>query len=114
MSCSPPLAEIALQFSTFEYFWLALLGLMCATLVARSSPVKAIASMFIALLSFVGVQFNLRRAASTEYVSQLEKRVDQQGNDLNDLKNELRECERARKELQAENLDLMRKLVGKA
>src|ERR1700755_3538982 len=50
MILAPPLAEIALSFSTFEYFWLALLGLMCATLVARSSPVKAIASMFIGLL----------------------------------------------------------------
>src|SRR5205807_6821091 len=37
----------SLSFSTFEYFWLAFLGLMCATLVARSSPVKAIAGMFI-------------------------------------------------------------------
>ena len=50
MILAPPLAEIALSFSTFEYFWLAFLGLMCATLVARSSPVKAIASMFIGLL----------------------------------------------------------------
>jgi hypothetical protein len=39
------LAEMALSFSTYEYFWLAFLGLMCATMVARSSPVKAIASM---------------------------------------------------------------------
>jgi putative tricarboxylic transport membrane protein len=47
---APPLAEMALRFSTYEYFWLALLGLMCSTLVARSSPVKAIASMLIGLL----------------------------------------------------------------
>jgi TctA family transporter len=47
---APLLAEMALSFSSFEYFWLALLGLMCATLVARSSPVKAIASMLIGLL----------------------------------------------------------------
>ena len=47
MILAPPLAEVALSFSTFEYFWLAFLGLMCATLVARSSPVKAIAAMFI-------------------------------------------------------------------
>jgi TctA family transporter len=50
MVLAPPLAEIALSFSTFEYFWLALLGLMCATLVARSSPVKAIASMLLGLM----------------------------------------------------------------
>ncbi len=47
---APLLAELALNFSTYEYFWLAFLGLMCATLVARSSPVKAIASMLIGLL----------------------------------------------------------------
>ncbi|HYF55971.1 MAG TPA: tripartite tricarboxylate transporter permease [Salinarimonas sp.] len=47
---APLLAEMAFQFSSFEYFWLAFLGLMCATLVARSSPVKAIASMLLGLL----------------------------------------------------------------
>ena len=53
---APPLAEMALSFSTFEYFWLALLGLMCATLVARSSPVKAIAGMLLGLLiSCIGI-----------------------------------------------------------
>ncbi len=50
MLLAPALAEIALAFSTYEYFWLALLGLMCATLVARSSPIKAIASMLLGLL----------------------------------------------------------------
>ena len=53
---APPLAEMALSFSTFEYFWLAFLGLMCATLVARSSPVKAIAAMLLGLLiSCIGI-----------------------------------------------------------
>jgi putative tricarboxylic transport membrane protein len=50
MLLAPPLAEMALSFSTYEYFWLAFLCLMCATLVARSSPVKAIASMLLGLL----------------------------------------------------------------
>jgi putative tricarboxylic transport membrane protein len=54
---APILAEFALGFSTFEYFWLAALGLMCATLVARSSPVKAIASMLLGLLvSCIGME----------------------------------------------------------
>ena len=54
---APILAEFALGFSTFEYFWLAALGLMCATLVARSSPVKAIAAMLLGLLiSCVGME----------------------------------------------------------
>src|SRR5690349_15898753 len=50
IAMAPALAEMAFQFSTFEYFWLALLGLMCATMVARSSPIKAIAAMFLGLL----------------------------------------------------------------
>ncbi|WP_425311779.1 tripartite tricarboxylate transporter permease [Microvirga massiliensis] len=54
---APLLAELALNFSTYEYFWLAFLGLMCATLVARSSPVKAIASMLAGLLiSSIGIE----------------------------------------------------------
>src|SRR5215813_4500194 len=54
---APPLAEMALGFSTFEYFWLAFLGLMCATMVARSSPVKAIAGMLLGLLvSCIGIE----------------------------------------------------------
>ncbi|HRE20955.1 MAG TPA: tripartite tricarboxylate transporter permease [Rhabdaerophilum sp.] len=54
---APALAEVALSFSTFEYFWLAILGLMCATLVARSSPVKALAAMLIGLLvSCIGIE----------------------------------------------------------
>jgi TctA family transporter len=54
---APALAEVALNFSSFEYFWLALLGLMCATLVARSSPIKAIAAMLLGLLfSCIGME----------------------------------------------------------
>ena len=54
---APALAELAFQFSTFEYFWLAIMGLMCATLVARSSPVKAIAAMLLGLLvSCIGME----------------------------------------------------------
>lgn len=54
---APILAEFALSFSTYEYFWLAFLGLMCATIVARSSPVKAIAAMLLGLLvACVGIE----------------------------------------------------------
>jgi TctA family transporter len=57
IALAPPLAEMALNFSTFEYFWLAFLGLMCATMVARASPVKAIASMLLGLLvSCIGIE----------------------------------------------------------
>jgi len=47
MIMAPALAEMALSFSTYEYFWLSFLGLMCATLVARSSPIKAIAAALL-------------------------------------------------------------------
>jgi len=64
MALAPPLAEMALSFSTYEYFWLAFLGLMCATMVARSSPVKAIASMLIGLLvSCIGIENPAARPA---------------------------------------------------
>jgi TctA family transporter len=54
---APALAEFALGFSSFEYFWLALMGLMCATLVARGSPVKALASMCAGLLiACIGIE----------------------------------------------------------
>ncbi len=57
VALAPVLAEMAFKFSTFEYFWLALLGLMCATMVARSSPIKAIAAMFLGLLvTCVGIE----------------------------------------------------------
>ncbi len=57
MILAPVLAEFALSFSTYEYFWLSFLGLMCATLVARSSPIKAIAAALLGLLvACVGIE----------------------------------------------------------
>lgn len=57
MAIAPALAEVALSFSTFEYFWLSFLGLMCATLVARSSPIKAVAAALLGLLvACVGIE----------------------------------------------------------
>src|SRR3546814_6858180 len=35
---APILAEFALNFSSFEYFWLALLGLTCAVFITPQSP----------------------------------------------------------------------------
>ena len=37
---APALAEIALKFSSFEYFWLVVLGLFCAVFIAFSNPLK--------------------------------------------------------------------------
>jgi putative tricarboxylic transport membrane protein len=46
---APTLAEVALRFSSFEYFWLALLGLTCAVFIGATSPVKGLVSLFIGL-----------------------------------------------------------------
>lgn len=53
---APQLAEIALQFTQFEYFWLACLGLTCAVFVSTASPVKGAVSLLIGLfLATVGI-----------------------------------------------------------
>ena len=46
---APVLAEIALNFSSFEYFWLAGLGLTCATFIAQSDPLKGFVALLIGL-----------------------------------------------------------------
>ncbi len=53
---APVLAEVALKFSSFEYFWLVLLGLSCAVFIAVGDPLKGIVSLLIGLLvSAVGL-----------------------------------------------------------
>jgi putative tricarboxylic transport membrane protein len=53
---APALAEVALRFSSFEYFWLALLGLTCAVFIGATSPVKGLVSLFIGLfVSTIGL-----------------------------------------------------------
>lgn len=47
---APALAEIALKFSSFEYFWLVVLGLLCAVFIAFSNPLKGIVSLLLGLL----------------------------------------------------------------
>ena len=46
---APLLAEVALNFSTYEYFWLACLGLTCATFMTSQDKIKGIASLFLGL-----------------------------------------------------------------
>jgi putative tricarboxylic transport membrane protein len=54
---APSLAEVALQFSSYEYFWLVLLGLTCAVFVSGSSPLKGMVTLLLGLLlSGVGLQ----------------------------------------------------------
>jgi TctA family transporter len=50
MAAAPALAEAALLFSSFEYFWLVMLGLTCAVFVSPGRPVKGLVSLMIGLL----------------------------------------------------------------
>jgi putative tricarboxylic transport membrane protein len=53
---APLLAEIAINFSSFEYFWLAGLGLTCAVFIATESPLKGFTSLFIGLaIATIGI-----------------------------------------------------------
>ncbi|MCC7043853.1 MAG: tripartite tricarboxylate transporter permease [Acidobacteria bacterium] len=47
---APALAEAALLFSSFEYFWLVMLGLTCAVFVSPGRPVKGLVSLMLGLL----------------------------------------------------------------
>ena len=44
---APPLADLALKFSSFEYFWLACLGLSTSIILTSSDKVKGFAAVFI-------------------------------------------------------------------
>lgn len=46
---APMLAEVALSFSSFEYFWLAVLGLSCAAFISTGSPLKGLVSLLLGL-----------------------------------------------------------------
>jgi TctA family transporter len=50
IAAAPALAEIALQFSSFEYFWLVILGLSSAVFLAIGNPVKGVVSLLLGLL----------------------------------------------------------------
>ena len=52
VTAAPALAEVALKFSSFEYFWLVCLGLSCAVFISPGSALKGLVSLLIGL--FVG------------------------------------------------------------
>ncbi|WP_341644544.1 tripartite tricarboxylate transporter permease [Thauera sp. SDU_THAU2] len=53
---APYLAEVALKFSSFEYFWLAVLGLSCAIFISPGSRLKGLLSLCIGLfLATIGL-----------------------------------------------------------
>jgi len=60
MVSAPLLAEVAMTFTTFEFFWLAALGLSATVMVSRGSQVKGALAMILGLfLSTIGVDITL-------------------------------------------------------
>jgi TctA family transporter len=54
---APALAEVALKFSSYEYFWLVMLGFTCAIFIAGRDPLKGLVSLLLGLLiSVVGLE----------------------------------------------------------
>nr|WP_186329587.1 tripartite tricarboxylate transporter permease [Variovorax boronicumulans] len=47
---APSLAEFAIKFSSFEYFWLVALGLSCAVFITSDAPLKGVITLFLGLL----------------------------------------------------------------
>jgi putative tricarboxylic transport membrane protein len=47
---APALADFAIKFSSFEYFWLVLLGLTCAVFITSDRPLKGLITLFLGLL----------------------------------------------------------------
>lgn len=76
MTAAPALAEIALNFSTYEYFWLACLGLTCATFMTSQDKVKGIISLFLGLfLTTVGFDTITGQARFTFGITELLGRI---------------------------------------
>lgn len=53
---APFLAKFAIKFSSFEYFWLACLGLSCAVIISSGSTIKGFVSLLIGLfIATIGI-----------------------------------------------------------
>ncbi|WP_162683096.1 tripartite tricarboxylate transporter permease, partial [Escherichia coli] len=48
-STAPLLAEFALKFSSYEYMWLTLIGLSCATIVSGAQIRKSLLALFFGI-----------------------------------------------------------------
>lgn len=56
MIAAPVLAKFALRFSSFEYFWLAVIGLSCAAFISSGDLLRGIVALLLGLfLSTVGM-----------------------------------------------------------
>lgn len=57
MTLAPALAEVALKFSSEEYFWLVVLGLSCAVFVTPGSPTRGLISLLFGLfVATIGIE----------------------------------------------------------
>ncbi len=71
---APPLAALALKFSSPEYFALMVLGLLSAVIIARGSVIKAVAMIFMGLL--FGIVGNDVQSGIARYTFGLESLYD--------------------------------------
>jgi TctA family transporter len=56
MGVAPGLARFAINFSSFEYFWLACLGLTCAVLISTGTVLKGAVSLLLGLfIATIGI-----------------------------------------------------------
>jgi putative tricarboxylic transport membrane protein len=66
MVAAPLLAEFALQFTSYEYFWVAVLGLTASVIISHGSQVKGAISLLTGLLlATVGIDIALGYARFT-------------------------------------------------
>lgn len=57
---APQLARVALNFTSFEYFWVAVLGLTAAVIISRGSQIKGTIALLIGLfVSTIGLDITL-------------------------------------------------------
>jgi TctA family transporter len=77
MTAAPLLAEVALKFTSFEYFWLAALGLSATVMIASTTPLKAGLALLVGLFfSTVGVDITLGLPRFTFGITELLNGVD--------------------------------------
>lgn len=74
---APVLGEFALRFTSFEYFWVAILGLTAAVIISRGSQIKGgIALMIGLLMSTVGLDITLGHPRFTFGSEELYRGID--------------------------------------
>lgn len=74
---APVLGEFALRFTSYEYFWVAVLGLTAAVIISRGSQIKGgIALMLGLLISTIGLDVSIGYPRFTFGESELYRGVD--------------------------------------